>query len=618
MKRRACIVVASELTVRSFLVHQILAMQEHYDVTVVVNTTNARFLHDLGTLASLRPLGIKRHVSPMSDLRCLVALIRLMRTERFDLVHSVTPKAGLLAMVAAWFTRIPVRVHFFTGQVWATRTGISRAALKLLDKVVARATTFALADSPSQREFLIAEGIVQGSKSAVLGKGSICGVDPARFRPDPVARRATRGSLAIPAHAVTLLFVGRLHRDKGVLDLACAFARLADRRPDVHLLIVGPDEQNLADAIRARCSRHRGRLHFSGFTGRPELSMAASDILCLPSYREGFGSVIIEAAAVGLPAVASRIYGVTDAVIDGETGLLHDPADIEGIVAQLERLVSDPELRRSLGTSAQRRAARDFSQGAVTAAVLDLYARLHTENVPLERACAVVRHSARAGESSNAESSTPPRTARGLFARGGKRVLDVVAASAGILLLLPLTACLALLIRLFLGSPVLFRQRRPGLHGEPFVLVKFRSMTNRRDASGQVLPDDQRLTTFGRFLRATSLDEIPELWNVLVGDMSLVGPRPLLMEYLPLYTPLQARRHAVRPGITGLAQVNGRNGLSWEKRFELDVEYVDRCSLVLDAAILARTAAAVIFQQGIRQPGRATVDYFQGNAARHG
>src|SRR5262249_11765418 len=140
-------------------------------------------------------------------------------------------------------------------------------------------------------------------------------------------------------------------------------------------------EQHLTDAIRARCRRHEGRLHFRGFTETPELSMAASDILCLPSYREGFGSVIIEAAAVGLPAVASRIYGVTDAVIDGEPGLLHDPTDIEGIVAHLERLVSDPELRRSLGVSAQRRAARDFSQGTITAAVLDLYARLDSEKV---------------------------------------------------------------------------------------------------------------------------------------------------------------------------------------------------------------------------------------------
>jgi lipopolysaccharide/colanic/teichoic acid biosynthesis glycosyltransferase/glycosyltransferase involved in cell wall biosynthesis len=591
--RRACIVVASEMTVRSFLVHQIVAMQEQYHVTVVVNTANARFLQDLGITAFLRPLGIERHVSLMSDLRCLVCLIRLMRAQRFDLVHSVTPKAGLLAMLAAWVTRTPVRVHCFTGQVWATRTGISRAALKLLDKVVAAAATFSLADSPSQREFLIAEGIVQPSKSAVLGKGSICGVDPARFRPDPAARRAIRESLAIPPRALTLLFLGRLHRDKGVLDLARAFAKLADRQPELHLLIVGPDEQNLTDGIRALCGRHEGRLHFCGFTGTPELSMAAADILCLPSYREGFGNVIIEAAAVGLPAVASRIYGVTDAVIEGETGLLHDPADIEGIVAQLERLVSDPELRQSLGASAQRRAERDFFHGAVTAAVLNLYARLHSDNVPLERA-------------------------PGLYPRGGKRALDMVAASVGLVLLLPLVASIALLIRLFLGSPVLFRQRRPGLHGKPFVLVKFRSMSNRRDATGHVLPDDQRLTTLGRFLRGTSLDEIPELWNVLVGDMSLVGPRPLLMEYLPLYTPLQASRHAVRPGITGLAQVKGRNGLPWERRFELDVEYVDHCSLALDAAILARTAAAVICQQGIRQPGRATVDYFQGNAARHG
>jgi len=361
MKRRACIVVASELTVRWFLVHQIHAMHEHYDVTVVVNTTNARFLHDLGIPSSLHALGIERHVSPMSDLRCLVALIRLMRAERFDLVHSVTPKAGLLGMLAAWLTRVPVRVHCFTGQVWATRKGISRAALKFLDKAMARAATFALADSPSQREFLIAEGIVQASKSAVLGKGSVCGVDTARFRPDPDARRAIRQSLAIPAHAVTLLFVGRLHRDKGVLDLASAFARLADRRPDVHLLIAGPDEQNLTDAIRARCRRHERRLHFSGFTGSPELSMAASDILCLPSSREGFGSVIIEAAAVGLPAVLVPLpHGNGEQelnarpVVDAGGGLLVANAAFtpEWVAKTVPGLLTDTARREAMGRAA--------------------------------------------------------------------------------------------------------------------------------------------------------------------------------------------------------------------------------------------------------------------------
>jgi sugar transferase EpsL len=208
-------------------------------------------------------------------------------------------------------------------------------------------------------------------------------------------------------------------------------------------------------------------------------------------------------------------------------------------------------------------------------------------------------------------------TATGPYARYGKRALDVVAASLGIVLLLPLAACLAGLIWYFLGAPVLFRQRRPGLHGVPFTLIKFRSMADQYDSSGRLLPDSERLTAIGRCLRAASLDEIPELWHLLTGEMSLVGPRPLLMKYLPLYTPQQARRHDVRPGITGLAQVKGRNGLSWEERFELDLHYVEHCSIGLDVRILARTALEVLARRGIAQPGRATVDDFQGTTS-HG
>lgn len=202
----------------------------------------------------------------------------------------------------------------------------------------------------------------------------------------------------------------------------------------------------------------------------------------------------------------------------------------------------------------------------------------------------------------------------GWYRRFGKRAFDLAGAGAALVLLVPVALWVALLIRVSLGSPVLFRQRRPGFGGAPFMLVKFRSMANRYDTAGQLLPDAERLTRAGRLLRACSLDEIPELWNVLRGEMSLVGPRPLLMQYLPLYTADQARRHEVRPGITGLAQVSGRNGLTWERRFALDLEYVERCSLALDLTILARTLWAVLSRRGIAQPGRATVDYFQGSA----
>lgn len=194
-----------------------------------------------------------------------------------------------------------------------------------------------------------------------------------------------------------------------------------------------------------------------------------------------------------------------------------------------------------------------------------------------------------------------------------KRFFDFLISALGLLLFAVPLALLWWQVRRKLGSPALFIQVRPGLHGKPFRMVKFRTMTDKRDADGALLPDAQRLTPFGRFLRASSLDELPELWNVLIGEMSLVGPRPLLMEYLPLYTPEQARRHAVRPGITGLAQVNGRNTISWADKFVLDVWYVDHRSLWLDAKILWCTMRKVLVRDGISAVGEATMSKFTGS-----
>ena len=194
-----------------------------------------------------------------------------------------------------------------------------------------------------------------------------------------------------------------------------------------------------------------------------------------------------------------------------------------------------------------------------------------------------------------------------------KRLFDFVTALVVLLLFSPLLLLLALSVRFAIGSPVLFRQSRPGLHGKPFTLLKFRTMTDARDEHGNPLADELRLTAFGRFLRHSSLDELPELWNVLKGDMSLVGPRPLLMEYLPLYSAFQARRHEVRPGVTGWAQVNGRNELDWDERLRMDVWYVDHQSFWLDLKILWMTVFKVLRSEGVTQKGHATVEKFRGS-----
>jgi lipopolysaccharide/colanic/teichoic acid biosynthesis glycosyltransferase len=195
-----------------------------------------------------------------------------------------------------------------------------------------------------------------------------------------------------------------------------------------------------------------------------------------------------------------------------------------------------------------------------------------------------------------------------------KRLVDIIGATVGLALFAPLLAYLAMRIRREMGSPVLFRQTRPGRHGKPFTMIKLRTMRDATDDKGTPLADAERLTQLGRFLRSSSLDELPELWNVLKGEMSLVGPRPLLMDYLPLYSPEQGRRHDVRPGVTGWAQINGRNAINWEQKFALDVWYVDNQSLLLDLRILWLTIRKVIKRDGISATGEATMPRFTGEA----
>jgi glycosyltransferase involved in cell wall biosynthesis len=374
--KRVCLVVATDMTIKAFLLDHLKALAARYEVTVVCNTSDRTTLRRHGLPLDITPVAIERKIRPLGDLRALWALWRLFRANRFSAVHSVTPKAGLLTMLAGALARVPVRLHVFTGQVWATRTGVSRWVLKQADRVIARAATTVLADSWSQRDFLIAEGVVAPGKIGVLGAGSISGVDLARFRPDPAARARVRGELSLPERAIVFLFLGRLNRDKGVLELAAAFAEVANRSPDAFLLIVGPDEEAMTAPIRAAVAPVADRVRLLGFTDRPEQLMAAADVYCLPSHREGFGTSVIEAAATGLPAVASRIYGLTDAVQDGVTGLLHAPGDRAAIAGLMGRLAADAALRTELGARARERAQREFGAERLTEELARHYERL--------------------------------------------------------------------------------------------------------------------------------------------------------------------------------------------------------------------------------------------------
>lgn len=370
IKDRICFVVSSPMTARVFLAGHLLALSRRYPVELVCNVGSNSAIDSLAGKVEIIPVAIDRKVSLLSDLAALFKLYLHFRARRYRVICSVTPKAGLLSQLAAFLNSVPVRIHIFTGQVWVTRSGIKRQLLKAADKLMVWLATDLLTDSPSQRAFLISEGVVRPDKIQVLAAGSICGVDTARFRPRPEVRERLRREQGIPQDAVVVLFLGRMNRDKGILDLARAFAELAPAHENLWLLAVGPDEGNLQSQVAQICLAVSSRTRLVGFTCEPESFMTAADVFALPSYREGFGSSVIEAAACGVPGLCSEIYGLTDAVVDGVTGLLHRPADIAGIRQGLERLL-DPGLRNTLGEAARARVVGDFSQQRLTDAMLD-------------------------------------------------------------------------------------------------------------------------------------------------------------------------------------------------------------------------------------------------------
>ncbi len=383
---RICRIVTVPFTFATLLYDQLKYIaQQGIELTLI--SSPGEILDEIGTSLHLRyrPVEMARAPAPWRDFLSLLALVRLFRRKRFDIVHSSTPKAGLLTALAGALARVPVRMHTFTGQVWVGMGGVSRAMMRGCDWLIGHLNTQCYADSQSQRDFLVKERLVSPSRISVLGAGSISGVDLGRFDPSSFKgerRAAQRRDLKVSEKSLVILFVGRLTKDKGICELISTFQMLQVDREDVELVLVGPfepDRDPLPEETVRELSQNP-RIHAVGFSREPEKYMGIADLFCLPSYREGFGSVVIEAAAMGVPAVVSRVVGLVDAVVDRETGLLVPPKDPEALRRALTEMLSEPATRHRMGRAARERAMRDFDAQIVNRRLVEEYERLTVIN----------------------------------------------------------------------------------------------------------------------------------------------------------------------------------------------------------------------------------------------
>jgi glycosyltransferase involved in cell wall biosynthesis len=373
IRRKICIVATVPYALLVFMKPHIAMLAVKHDVTLIAHGDEKDLNKLIGDHVKFISTNIARDIALWRDLYALFALYRIFKRNRFDALHSLMPKTALLAMLASCLAGVPIRIHTFTGQIWANKKGVARWFFKVLDKVVVSCATRILTDSHSQRQFLISEHIVLPKKISVLGHGSVCGVNILRFKPDQEARLMVRSELNIPTDATVYLFLGRVNPDKGVLDLAHAFNRLVSENSDVYLLMVGPDEGGTEELVRKVLGENIVNLRRVGYTDHPERYMASSDIFCLPSYREGFGSVVIEAAACGLPSVASNIYGLEDAISNGSSGILFTAGDVGELSEALRILANDYNMRKRMGKYAMDRVHMLFTEDVVVAEMSKFY-----------------------------------------------------------------------------------------------------------------------------------------------------------------------------------------------------------------------------------------------------
>lgn len=354
------------------------ALVADYEVHLVANfpsEESRQMFADLGI--TCHTIRIMRQIRLWADWCALVSLYQLFRRERFDCIHSVTPKAGLLTAVAGWLARVPNRVHIFTGQVWAARKGIMHFVLKTMDRVIAMLDTRILVDGEGQRQFLIQQGVLSEQNSVVPANGSIAGIKLDRYEISDAVRNEERAKFGYRPEDVVYIFLGRLNHDKGIGELYEAFDRLAAERPNARLLFYGTDEEGYdAWAERYPHIRRGENYAYPGLTRTPYRALQAGDVFVLPTWREGFGVSVLEAQALGLPVITSNAYGVVDASVEGETGLRCGVNDPEGLYQAMLAYYDDREMRLAHGLAGRKRVEEKFRYEQVSAAWHEIYSKM--------------------------------------------------------------------------------------------------------------------------------------------------------------------------------------------------------------------------------------------------
>ena len=372
--KKLCFVVSSPATALAFLKGPMQRLSKHYTLHLIVNSKDSTTLLKNLALKAVHIQKIERGINPIKDVQCLISMVRFLRKEKFDAIHSVSPKAGLMAMLGGYITRIPMRTHTFTGQVWANKKGVFRWLLKTMDRLIAHCATHVLVDGKSQLQFL-KENRVVGATAHVLGKGSICGVSLERFSPSTTIRASRRDALKIPPQEWVFMFLGRLNKDKGVIDLIHAFAQLDQQINPCSLYLVGHDEENIQEKFVSISPN----IHFIPFEKKPEALLQACDTFCLPSYREGFGLSVIEAAALAKPIICSDAYGLADTIVDHQTGLRHLVGDVADLQQQLSYAIHHPEEMNAMGKAGRNYVQDNFSEEYLLAE----WAAFYKENLSL-------------------------------------------------------------------------------------------------------------------------------------------------------------------------------------------------------------------------------------------